>query len=81
MSEQETVEIATGEGEPGRCYLLTSLSSSRCASKELPRVIRNHWRVENSPHHRKDRSWGEDARTLRRPGLEGVYPRLSGQTP
>ena len=37
------------------------------------RVIRNHWRVENSLHHVKDRSWDEDVHALLRPGLGEVY--------
>ena len=37
---------------------------------------RNHWRVENSLHHVKDRSWDEDVPTLRRPGLGEVYATL-----
>ena len=71
--EKERLEIATGEVSRERWYLLTGLSSQRCAPKELLRVIRNHWSVENSLHHVKDRSWDEDVHTLRRPGLGEVY--------
>ena len=39
-------------------------------------MFRNHWRVENSLHHVKDRSWDEDVPTLRRPGLGEVYATL-----
>ena len=39
-------------------------------------MFRNHWRVENSLHHVKDRSWDEDVHTLRRPGLGEVYATL-----
>ncbi len=56
--------------------LLTSLSSSQCTPKELLQVIRNHWRVGNSLHHVKDRSWDENVHTLRRPGLGEVYASL-----
>ena len=38
--------------------------------------FRNHWSVENSLHHVKDRSWDEDVHTLRRPGLGEVYATL-----
>ena len=76
MLEKERVDIATGEVSRERWYLLTSLSSLRCAPKELLRVIRNHWSVENSLHHVKDRSWDEDVHTLRRPGLGEVYASL-----
>ena len=54
----------------------TSLSSGQCGPKELLGVFRNHWRVENSLHHVKDRSWDEDVPTLRRPGLGEVYATL-----
>ncbi len=76
MLEKETVDIATGEVSRERWYLLTSLDSQRCSPKELLRVIRNHWSVENSLHHVKDRSWDEDVHTLRRPGLGEVYASL-----
>jgi len=76
MVEKETVDTATGEVSRERWHLLTSLSSRRCESRGLLRVIRNHWKVENSLHHVKDRSWDEDVHTLRRPGLGEVYATL-----
>ena len=76
LLEKETVDIATGEVGWERWYLLTSLNSRRYSPKELLRVIRNHWSVENSLHHVKDRSWDEDVHTLRRPGLGEVYASL-----
>ena len=76
MVEKEKVDIATGEVSRERWYLLTSLSSRRCGPKELLRLFRNHWGVENSLHHVKDRSWDEDVHTLRRPGLGEVYATL-----
>ena len=76
MVEQESVDIATGEVSRERWYLLTSLGSRQCRPKELLRVFRNHWSVENSLHHVKDRSWDEDVHTLRRPGLGEVYATL-----
>ena len=39
-------------------------------------MFRNHWSVENSLHHVKDRSWDEDVHTLRRPGMGEVYATL-----
>ena len=76
MVEKETVDTATGEVSRERWYLLTSLSAWRWGPKELLRVIRNHWSVENSLHHVKDHSWDEDVHTLRRPGLGEVYATL-----
>ena len=76
MLEKDSVDLATGEVSRERWYLLTSLSASRWRPKELLRVIRNHWSVENSLHPGKDRSWDEDIHTLRRPGLGEVYASL-----
>ena len=76
MVEKERVDIGTGEVSREHWYLLSSLSSRRCGPKELLRVFRNHWGVENSLHHVKDRSWDEDVHTLRRPGLGEVYATL-----
>ena len=76
MVEKETVDLATGEVSRERWYLLTSLGSRQCQPKELLRLFRNHWSVENSLHHVKDRSWDEDVHTLRRPGLGEVFVTL-----
>ena len=76
MVEKETVDIATGEVSRERWYLLTSLGARQCGPKELLRLFRNHWSIENSLHHVKDRSWDEDVHTLRRPGLGEVFATL-----
>ena len=57
------VDIATGEVSRERWYLLTSLGSRQWGPRELLRLFRNHWSVENSLHHVKDRSWDEDVHT------------------
>ena len=76
MVGKQKVDITTGEVSRELWYLLTSLSSRRCGPKELLRGFRNHWSIENSQHHVKDRSWDEDVHTLRRPGLGEVYATL-----
>ncbi len=76
MVEKESVDIVAREVGRERWYLLTSLHSRQCRPKELLLVFRNHWSVENSLHHVKDRSWDEDVHTLRRPGLGEVYATL-----
>ena len=76
MVEKEMVDIATGEVSRERWYLLTRLSSRQCRPKELLQVSRNHWSVENSLHHVKDRSWDEDVHMLRRPKLGEIYATL-----
>ena len=57
-------------------YLLTGLPPERCRPDRLLRLFRNHWSIENSLHHVKDRSWDEDRHTLRRPGLGEVFATL-----
>ncbi len=64
-------DIATGEVSREHWYLLTSLSSRQRGPRELLRLFRNHWRIENSQHHVKDRGWDEDVHTLR---LAGWFP-------
>ena len=76
MLEKERIEIATGEVSKEQWYLLTSSSPRRCSPKRLLRLSRNHWSIENSQHHVKDRSWDEDHHTLRRPGLGEVFATL-----
>ena len=76
MVEKVKVDIATGEVSRERWHLLTSLSSRPCGPKELLRGFRDHWSVENSLHHVKDRSWDEDIHTLRRPGLGEAFATL-----
>ena len=76
MVEQESVDLATGEVSRERWYLLTSLGSRQWGPRELLRLFRNHWSVENRLHHVKDRSWDEDVHTLRRPGLGEIFATL-----
>ena len=57
MVEKVRMDIATGEVSRERWYMLTCLSSRQCGSRELLRLFRNHWSIENSQHHVKDRSW------------------------
>ena len=71
MLERETVDVAAGEVPREGWYLLTSMSSQQCGPVDLLRLIRNHWSIENSLHHVKDRSLDEDIHTLR---LEGWFP-------
>ena len=76
MVEKVRVEIATGEVSAERWYLLTSLRPGQGSPGELLRLFRDHWSIENSQHHVKDRSWDEDIHTLRRPGLGEVFATL-----
>lgn len=76
LVEKERIEIATGEVSKEHWYLLTSVSPERCSLKGLLRLFRNHWGIENSQHHVKDRSWDEDHHLLRRLQLGEVFATL-----
>ena len=76
MVEKQKVDITTGEVSRELWYLLTSLSSGQCGPRGLLKLFRDHWRIENSQHHVKDRSWDEDIHTLRRPGLGEAFATL-----
>ena len=69
-------QLATGAEARERWYLLTRLPPEQCGADALLRLFRQHWSVENSLHHVKDRSWDEDRNTLRRPGLGEVFAAL-----
>ena len=77
MVQKVKADIATGEVTREHWYLLTSLSSRQRGPRDLLRLFRSHWRIENSKHHVKDRGWDEDVHTLRRPGLGEVYASLA----
>ena len=76
MVEKVRVDIATGEVSRERRHLLTSLRSGQAGPRGLLKLFREHWSIENSQHHVKDRSWDEDVHTLRRPGLGEVFATL-----
>ena len=76
LVEKERIEIATGEVSKEHWYLLTSVSPRAGNPKGLLRLFRNHWSIENSQHHVKDRSWDEDHHMLRRPVLGEVFATL-----
>ena len=76
VEKQAKVDITTGEVSRELWYLLTSLSSGQCGPRGLLKLFRDHWSIENSQHHVKDRSWDEDIHTLRRPGLGEAFATL-----
>ena len=76
MVEKQKVDITTGEVSRELWYLLTSLSSGQCGPRGLLKLFRDHWSIENSQHHVKDRRWDEDIHTLRRPGLGEAFATL-----
>lgn len=76
LLEKERVNLTTGAVSWEQWYLLTSLGPDRCPPQRLLQLFREHWSIENSQHHVKDRSWDEDRHTLRRPGLGEVFATL-----
>ncbi|MBB4932733.1 putative transposase YbfD/YdcC [Lipingzhangella halophila] len=45
-------------------YAVTSLDAHRTTPAELAALIRGHWAIENSSHHIRDVTFGEDASTI-----------------
>ena len=41
-------------------YYVTSASKKTLSARKFLKAIRDHWQIENSLHHVKDRSWLED---------------------
>ena len=60
-----------------RRYFLTSLSPDKVTVRDLLRLIRGHWQVENCLHFVKDRWWDEDRHWTSRPGLAKVLASLT----
>ncbi len=54
-------------------YLAGYNPSGPLSPEQFLKRVRGHWGIENSLHHVKDRSWGEDKHMLRRPGLGPIF--------
>lgn len=68
--------LDTGEVKTETWYLASYEPRGPLSPAEYLRRVRGHWGIENSLHHVKDRSWGEDKHTLRRPGLGECFSEL-----
>lgn len=55
------IELATGEVHQQVRYAVTSLRPQRATCRQLARLWRGHWSIENKVHHVRDVSFGEDA--------------------
>ena len=62
-------DTATGDVTRETWYLVGYNPSGPLSPDQFLQRVRGHWGIENSLHHVKDRSWGEDKHMLRRPGL------------
>jgi len=58
-------------------YFITSLDPDNVTAIDILRHIRNHWRIENCLHFRKDRWWDEDRHHTRRPGLSAMMAAIN----
>lgn len=58
-------------------YFITSLDPEKVTALDILRHIRNHWRIENCLHFRKDRWWDEDRHHTRRPGLSAMMAAIN----
>ncbi len=61
--------MATGEVKRETWYLVSYNPLGPLSADAFLARVRGHWSIENSLHHPKDRSWGEDKHMLRRPGV------------
>ena len=59
-------------------YGITSLPRKKADSKRILQLNRKHWAIENSLHHRKDVTLGEDASQNRVKGIPQVLAALNG---
>lgn len=58
-------------------YFITSLDPGKVTALDILRHVRNHWRIENCLHFRKDRWWDEDRHHTRRPGLSAMMAAIN----
>lgn len=65
----DTVSVETSYG-------ITSLPPERADSKRLLRLVRDHWAVESSLHHRRDVTFREDACRIRKGGAAQLMAAL-----
>lgn len=59
--ERFVTHLATGETTAYVIHGITSLSAERADAEDLLEITRNHWRIENSLHYRRDKTMLEDA--------------------
>ena len=57
-------DTATGKTSRETAYALTSLTSAQASTRDLARLVREHWSIE-AHHHVRDLTFGEDAATSR----------------
>jgi predicted transposase YbfD/YdcC len=63
--ERERVEKKTGKREVEVEYGISSLSGKEAGPKELLRLRRGEWKIENQSHYVRDVTYGEDGSQVR----------------
>jgi predicted transposase YbfD/YdcC len=59
--EKKTVEVKTGNQSEQTIYAMTSLPVEEYGAAQLLELTRNHWRIENGLHYRRDVTFKEDS--------------------
>lgn len=59
--KKKSVEIKTGKQSEQTIYGITSLPVEKYGAGQLLELTRNHWRIENGLHYRRDVTFKEDA--------------------
>jgi len=67
--EKKSLAIKTGKQSEQTIYGITSLSVEEFGAKQLLELTRNHWRIENGLHYRRDITFKEDA--VRKKSING----------
>lgn len=58
---REWIDLANGEVHRQVRYAVTSVTPDRAGARQVARLWRGHWSIENKVHHVRDVSFGEDA--------------------
>ena len=58
---KKSIQVKTGKQSEQMIYGITSLPVERYGAAELLDLTRNHWRIENGLHYRRDVTFKEDA--------------------
>jgi predicted transposase YbfD/YdcC len=67
--KKTSIQTKTGKQSEQMIYGITSLPVEEFGAKELLELVRNHWRIENGLHYRRDVTFKEDA--VRKKSLNG----------
>ncbi len=66
---KKSTAVKTGKQSEQTIYGITSLSVEKFGAKQLLDLTRNHWRIENGLHYRRDVTFKEDA--VRKKSING----------